>query len=149
MPTSTNDAGGSDKFNYTYDTASQAQKREIAQQFIRACRDAGPCVEPPMIVYLDDYLGNRNNLILAENANGWLTQEMSEWYGAMYISYASAVRRLVYANQQAGILSSHWQTPFMNGTWPNRSPLWTLGTHSPDMGDGFFILVSRSRLLRR
>jgi hypothetical protein len=115
---STNDAGGSDKFNYTYDTASQAQKREIAQQFIRACRDAGPCVEPPMIVYLDDYLGNRNNLILAENANGWLTQEMSEWYGAMFISYASAVRRLVYANQQAGILSSHWQTPFMNGTWP-------------------------------
>jgi lysophospholipase L1-like esterase len=56
---STNDAGGSDKFNYTYDTASQAQKREIAQQFIRACRDAGPCIEPPMIVYLDDYLGNR------------------------------------------------------------------------------------------
>jgi hypothetical protein len=27
---------------------------------------------------------------------------MSEWYGAMFISYASAVRRLVYANQQAG-----------------------------------------------
>ena len=115
---STNDAGGSDKFNYTYHPESQAMKRETAQQFIRACQDAGPCVEPPMVVYLDDYLGNRNNLILAENSNGWLTQEMSEWYGAMFISYASAVRRLVYANQQAGILSSYWLSPSTNGTWP-------------------------------
>jgi hypothetical protein len=69
-----------------------------------------------LVVYLDDYVGNQHNLILAENSNGWLTHEMSEWYGAMFISYASVVRRLVYANQQETILSPYWRW------WSTKKP---------------------------
>jgi len=61
-----------------------------------------------MVVYLDDYVGNQHNLVLAENSNGWLTQEMAEWHGAMYISYAAAVRRLVYGNEKETLLTSYW-----------------------------------------
>jgi hypothetical protein len=114
---STNDAAAKQNpANLTYDAEYHARQREVSQRFIRVCRDTGSCVEPPMVVYLDDYIGNRHDLILAENSNGRLTNEMSEWYGVMFISYATAVRRLVYANQQAGILSPLWRIPTKSGS---------------------------------
>ena len=105
---STNDSFHYGEENNTYDIAFQERLRETTQGFIRACQMSRPCSHLPLVVYLDDYIGNQHNLILAENANGWLVHEMAEWYGAMFISYASVARRLVYANQEETILTAPW-----------------------------------------
>lgn len=105
---STNDSLHSGDENNTYDIAYQEKLRETAQGFIRACQVSRPCSHLPLVVYLDDYIGNQHNLILAENTNGWLVHEMAEWYGAMFISYASVARRLVYANQKERIFTAPW-----------------------------------------
>jgi hypothetical protein len=94
--------------NATYDMQYQLEKRENAQNFIQACQASRPCSDLPMVMYVDDYVGNQHNLILGENTNGWKTQEITEWYGAMFVSYATAVRRIVYANQQETLLSGYW-----------------------------------------
>lgn len=94
--------------NHTYDAHYHWQQREAAQNFIRAAHASRPCSNLPLVMYVDDYLGNQHNLILGEQSNQRLTQEMAEWYGSMYISYAAAVRRLVYANQQETLLSAYW-----------------------------------------
>ena len=67
-------------------------------------------------------MGNQHNLILGENSNGWLTQEMSDWYRAMFISYASVVRRLVYANQKETLLSAYWK-------WPSKDVHFRMSAH--------------------
>ena len=118
---STNDSLPPGK-NHTYDSSYQHTHRETAQKFIRACQESRPCSDLPLVVYLDDYVGNQHNLILGENSNGWLTQEMSDWYGSMFISYASVVRRLVYANQQETLLSAYWK-------WPKVEPHFPLSAH--------------------
>lgn len=105
---STNDSLNYLETNHTYNVEWQKALQETAQGFIRASQQTRPCSSLPLVVYVDDYVGNQHNLILAENTNGWLTQEMSEWYGTMFISYASVVRRLVYANQRETILSAPW-----------------------------------------
>ena len=94
--------------NHTYNHIFHKARRETAQAFIRACQDSYPCSHLPLVVYLDDYIGNQHNLILGENSNGWLAHEMAEWYGAMFISFAGTVRRLVYTNQQETVFSASW-----------------------------------------
>jgi hypothetical protein len=111
--------------NATYDMEYQLEKREMAQKFIQACQASRPCDDLPLVMYVDDYVGNQHNLILGENTNGWKTQEITEWYGAMFVSYATAVRRIVYANQQETLLSGYW--PW----WSGRSDPPRIQVHFP------------------
>jgi hypothetical protein len=112
---STNDAvPSSSDNNQAYDTEFQREKRESAQDFIRSVRGLSKCTNLPLVIYVNDYLGNLQHFILGENTNGLYAQEISEWYGVMFISYAAVVRRLTYANQNEHILSPPWS--YVNGT---------------------------------
>lgn len=83
---------------------------KLSQEFIRqvmtpkkSCRHA-----PPMLLYFDDYLGNEQNEILSTLASSQTINLMSSYYGLGSISYADAVRDIVYGDTKEWWLSSQW-----------------------------------------
>jgi len=84
------------------------RERERIQEFITASRMARPC-RPPLVVFVDDYLGNRQDYILGEMTFNKVTTELAEWYGeVMHVSYADVVRRAIYANTNESIFTAPW-----------------------------------------
>jgi hypothetical protein len=60
-------------------------------------------------VFVDDYLGNRQDHILGEMTFNKITTELAEWYGeVMHVGYADVVRRAVYANTEETIFTAPW-----------------------------------------
>lgn len=83
---------------------------KLSQEFIRqvmtpkkSCRHA-----PPMLLYFDDYLGNEQNEILSTLASSQTINLMSSYYGLGSISYADAVRDIVYGDTKEWWFSSQW-----------------------------------------
>ena len=84
------------------------EERDRVQEFITSSRLARPC-DPPLIVFVDDYLGNRQDVILGEMTFNKVVTELAEWYGeVMHVSYADVVRRAIYANTNESIFTSPW-----------------------------------------
>jgi len=84
------------------------RERKRVQEFITTSRSARPC-NPPLVVFVDDYLGNRQNIILAEMTYNKIVTELSEWYGeVMHVSYADVVRRAVYADTSETTFTKPW-----------------------------------------
>ena len=106
---STNDAYVSAQMeDVTENIAWRESKRSLVQQFIRTSILSRPCSTLPMVVYFDDYIGNQHEILMGEMVNIRAVQEMSEWYNTFLVSYADAVRRLVYANTREGAFSGQW-----------------------------------------
>lgn len=83
---------------------------ELTEQFARRvlsrCRPSqGP---PPLLIHLDDYLGNEQNNILESTHIAQTVPWLANYYGFMHLSYADAVRDLVYGNTQESYLSPYW-----------------------------------------
>jgi len=100
---------------------------KLSQEFIRmvmtpkkSCRHA-----PPMLLYLDDYLGNEQNEVLTTLASSQTINLMSSYYGIGSISYADAVRDVVYGDTKEWWLSSQWYEggKYIRGVHPH------MGTH--------------------
>ena len=100
---------------------------QLSQEFIRqvmtpksSCRHA-----PPMLLYFDDYLGNEQHEVLATLASSQTINLMSSYYGIGSISYADAVRDLVYGDTKEWWFSSQWyeRGEYMRGVHPH------MGTH--------------------
>jgi hypothetical protein len=80
---------------------------QFARKVLARCRPSqGP---PPLLIHLDDYLGNEQNNILETTHIAQTVPWLANYYGFMHLSYADAVRDLVYANTQETYLSPFWK----------------------------------------
>jgi hypothetical protein len=68
------------------------------QEFIRTAAATQPCQDPPLLIFLDDYLGNEQREILATTDVGQSHQILATYYGVGTVSYANMVRDIVYKN---------------------------------------------------
>ena len=84
------------------------------QEFIRSVltmSTSRPCSNiknPPMLIILDDYLGNEQLFIHELMTFNTAMKQLSNYYGIMSISYADAVRDLVYADTYEKWFSPTW-----------------------------------------
>ena len=88
----------------------QTSVLQLSQEFIRqvltpkaGCRHA-----PPLLIYLDDYLGNEQNEIMTTLLSPQVINLMSGYYGIASMSYGDAVRDIVYGDTKEWWFSSHW-----------------------------------------
>ena len=97
------------RIDTTNTTAFATGKRRRVNDFISAVHNSRPCDEPPFLIFLDDYLGNQQDRILGETTYNKVVTELAEWYGdVMHVSYADAVRRVVYADTEETIFTPAW-----------------------------------------
>lgn len=76
----------------------------MAQDFVRSALD--PCQdEQPLLLWLDDYLGNEQRGILHTTALSQSIQVLSNYYGFGFLSYADVVRDWVYSDTHEAIFS--------------------------------------------
>jgi len=90
--------------------SNEYANRELirVQEFITTSRLARPC-NPPLVMFVDDYLGNRQNFILGEMTYNKVVTELSEWYGeVMHVSYADVIRQAIYADTSETTFSKPW-----------------------------------------
>jgi hypothetical protein len=79
---------------------------EMAQDFTRTvyrlCSSEG---EPPLLLWLDDYLGNEQRDILRTTELSQGIQVLANYYGFGFISYADTIRDLVYGTTHESFFS--------------------------------------------
>jgi len=97
---------------------------QMNQEFVRkVMKPRSDCNErpPPLLLYLDDYLGNEQKGILDTLAVNSALHKLSGYYGFGFMSYADVVRDFVYSNP-----SEEWFSP---NEWPERQIHHTAGGH--------------------
>ena len=84
------------------------EERRRVQDFIKVCRDSFRC-EAPLVLFVDDSLGNRQGFLRREMSYNKVVTELADWYGnVMHVSYADAVRRHVYADTNESVFTAPW-----------------------------------------
>jgi len=87
------------------------RNREKQQEFIRTAMLSRPC-DPPLVLHMDDYLGHQSpESILGELSYRQAVYQVASWYGTMFVSYADAVRDLVYRDTKETTFSPQWVHP--------------------------------------
>jgi len=77
-----------------------------AQRLVVAAHNTNPC-HSPLVIFVDDYLGNQHNYIRGELAHNHAITKLAQWYDdIMVVSYADVVRHSVYAQTAEKIFSS-------------------------------------------
>jgi hypothetical protein len=72
---------------------------EMAQDFVRVALRPRPCQkQPPLLLWLDDYIGNEQRIILETTALSKAMHVLANYYGLGSVSYADAVRDWVYGD---------------------------------------------------
>ena len=97
---------------------------EVNQKFVRAVlkpRESCEDRPSPLLLYYDDYIGNEQQVILKTQPFARAAEMLSKYYGFGLISYADAVRHLVY-----GDTNENWFSPH---GWPNRQVHPGMGMH--------------------
>jgi len=102
-----------EEINYYY------QQQNIVQDFIRACLQppvqcdasssstsaaapkASKTYEPPLLIVTDDYVGNQQGPIMAENTQARVLRLLSDYYEIGFVSYAEVIRKLVYLSEDS------------------------------------------------
>ena len=64
--------------------------------------------QSPLIIYLDDYIGNEQDRGLKTMAFSSALKKIAKYYRIMSVSYADAVRHIVYADTRETWFSSKW-----------------------------------------
>lgn len=85
-------------------------RREVVQDFIQAVQNSRPCdARPPLVIFLDDYIGNQQDRIIGETQYNKVVTELADWYGnVLHVSYADAVKRMVYGNTDQALFTAPW-----------------------------------------
>ena len=103
-----------------YNTVQEAIRRNITlgeslltmgQEFVRLLlTPKSECAPraPPLLLYVDDYLGNEQNEILTTMISPQTINLLSGYYGIGSMSYGDAVRDIVYGDTKEWWLSSDW-----------------------------------------
>jgi hypothetical protein len=82
---------------------------EMAQDFVRVALRPRPCQkQPPLLLWLDDYLGNEQRIILETTALSKAMHVLANYYGLGSVSYADAVRDWVYGDTHEILFSPGW-----------------------------------------
>jgi hypothetical protein len=82
---------------------------DMAQDFIRVALRPRPCqAHPPLLLWLDDYLGNEQRVILETTALSSAMHVLANYYGFSSVSYADAVRDWVYGDTREQLFSPDW-----------------------------------------
>jgi hypothetical protein len=82
---------------------------EMAQDFVRVALRPRPCQnQPPLLLWLDDYLGNEQRIILETTALSKAMHVLANYYGLGSVSYADAVRDWVYGDAHEILFSPGW-----------------------------------------
>jgi hypothetical protein len=80
-----------------------------SQQFLRTSLFSRPCQEDPLVLFVDEYLGNQHNFILGELFRFEAVDLLTDWYGAAgAMSSAQVVRRWIYADTNDEIFTAAW-----------------------------------------
>mmetsp|Transcript_22811 Transcript_22811/g.33807 ORF Transcript_22811/g.33807 Transcript_22811/m.33807 type:complete len:614 (+) Transcript_22811:97-1938(+) len=85
---------------------------DMNQRFIRLVLGSSKGCRTPLLLYYDDYIGNEQKEIVATKAFTGALDLLASYYGIGYISFADAVKHIVY-----GDANEDWLSP--NG-WPER-----------------------------
>jgi len=64
--------------------------------------------QSPLIIYLDDYVGNEQDKGLKTMAFSSALKTIAKYYRIMSVSYADAIRHIVYAHTRETWFSSKW-----------------------------------------
>lgn len=108
-----------------YNTVQEAMRRNITlgesllamgQEFVRSVltpkssTNTSGCATraPPLLLYVDDYLGNEQNEILTTMISSQTINLLSGYYGVASMSYGDAIRDIVYGDTKEWWLSSDW-----------------------------------------
>lgn len=83
---------------------------ELNQQYVRQLltpkRECGH--QPPLLLYLDDYLGNEQNEVMTTMISSQAIHLLSGYYGLGSISYADAVRDIVFGDNKEWWYHANW-----------------------------------------
>jgi len=101
---------------------------EVNQHFVRTilkpqkdCKDR----PAPLLFYFDDYVGNEQKELLKTHSFARAAHSLASYYGFGLISYADAVRHLIYADT-----NEDWFSP---NDWPSRQVHPGMGMHIASM----------------
>jgi hypothetical protein len=79
---------------------------EMIQDFSRLVLEPRPCqTHAPLLLHLDDYLGNEQHEILATMELSQAVHTLSSYYGFASVSYSDMVRDFVYGDTQETMFS--------------------------------------------
>ena len=76
---------------------------EMTQHFVRTALKDGDCA--PLLLHMDDYLGNEQREILTTTELSQAVQTLSAYYGFAAMSYANVIRDIVYGDTKEGWVS--------------------------------------------
>jgi hypothetical protein len=101
-------------------------QRNMRQALIRAVLEPYACHddnddEPPLIILLDEYLGNHHDHLMGELTGLRTLQRLAEWYQLPLVSYAQMVRPLVLSSDPSSS-SSMWGPDWSSTTTNNHNP---------------------------
>jgi hypothetical protein len=95
---------------------------EMIQEFCRAVLEPRPCqTHAPLLLHLDDYLGNEQHQILATTELSQAVHTLSSYYGFASMSYSDMVRDLVYGDTR--------ETMFSPAGWYDKGGRYTREIH--------------------
>jgi hypothetical protein len=82
---------------------------EMCQDFVRVALRPRPCQKhPPLLLWLDDYLGNEQRVILETTALSKAMHVLANYYGFGSVSHADAVSDWVYGDTREYLFSPNW-----------------------------------------
>ena len=95
---------------------------DMIQDFVRTASKPNACNHAPLLIWLDDYLGNEQTKILTTTEVSQAIHVLSNYYGFASISYANAVRDLVYGDTYEWLFSPawYWHGKFMREIHPGQ-----------------------------
>ena len=94
---------------------------EMIQDFSRVILEPRPCqTHAPLLLHLDDYLGNEQHEILATTELSQAVHTLSSYYGFSFVSYSDMVRDFVYGDTKESMFSpAGWYRA--NGAYNEKS----------------------------
>jgi hypothetical protein len=82
---------------------------EMTQDYVRAIlHTCDPSRPPPLLLHVDDYLGNEQRKIWDTTELSQGVQVLANYYGFTSFSYADVVRDMVYGDTRESWFSAHW-----------------------------------------
>jgi hypothetical protein len=99
---STNDAA------WTQQEGGRESIFDMAQSFARSVMTPQSCSERPLLVWLDDYLGNWGRNIRDTTIVSQEIEVLANYYGFSLVSYANVVRDWVYGDTHGTLFSPIW-----------------------------------------
>jgi lysophospholipase L1-like esterase len=81
---------------------------EMTQTFVRQVLQSCNTKNPPLLLHIDDYLGNEQRAIWDTTELSQGVQVLANYYGFSTMSYADTVRDIVYGDSSESWLSPDW-----------------------------------------